>query len=287
MTPSTSETAGSAARRWRRLVGARLAEMERLSPDGGAVGAQFWDARARRFAALTAGTAAGDPLLSRLRRVTRARSSLLDIGAGPGRFALALAPRVAEVVAVDASPVMLSILRRQARRAGLANVSTVVGRWEEVEVAPADVVVCSYVLPLIRDVAAFLAKMDSASHGHAFVYLSAMSTDAVFDPFWRRFHGAPRRPGPTYLDALAVLGELGIRADVEVVELPVRSRFTTLASAARDYRENLCLPDTPAIRRELRELLRAWLVADGGALRPPLRSTPAAILHWEPRRTAR
>ncbi len=261
--------------------------MERLSPEGGAVGAQFWDARARRFAARTAGTAAGDPLLSRLRRVTRARSSLLDIGAGPGRFALAMAPRVAEVVAVDASPVMLSILRRQARRAGLANVTTVVGRWEEVEVAPADVVVCSYVLPLIRDIAAFLAKMDAAGRGHAFVYLSAMSTDALFDPFWRHFHGAPRRPGPTYLDVVAVLGELGIKADVEVVELPVRTRFTNLASAARDYRENLCLPNTPGLRRELRELLGAWLVADGVGLRPPLRTTPAAILHWAPRRTTR
>jgi SAM-dependent methyltransferase len=257
--------------------------MERLSPDGGAVGAQFWDARARRFAARTAGTATGDPLLSRLRRVTRSRSTLLDIGAGPGRFALALAPRVAEVVAVDASPVMLSVLRRHARRAGLANVTTVIGRWEDVDVAPADVVLCSYVLPLVQDVAVFLAKLDAASRGHAFVYLSAMSTDAVFDPFWRHFHGSPRRPGPTYLDALAVLGELGITADIEVVELPVRSRFTSLASAARDYRENLCLPDTPAIRRELRGLLGAWLVADGGgALRAPLRTTPAAILHWQP-----
>lgn len=282
MTPSTGKP-GSAARRWRRLVAARLAEMERLHPEGGAVGAQFWDARARRFAARTAGTAAGDPLLRRLRRVTRARSTVLDIGAGPGRFTLALAPRVAEAVAVDASPVMLSILRRNARRAGVTNVTTVAGRWEDLDVAPADVVLCSYVLPLIRDVAGFLAKLDAASRGHAFVYLSAMATDAVFDPFWRHFHGAPRRPGPTYLDAVAVLGELGITADVEVVELPVRTRFNSLAAAARDYRENLCLPDTPAIRRELRGLLGAWLVTDGARLRPPLRTTPAAILHWQPR----
>ena len=40
----------SAAARWRRLVTARLGEMERLQPGRGALNAGFWDARAKRFA---------------------------------------------------------------------------------------------------------------------------------------------------------------------------------------------------------------------------------------------
>lgn len=280
MTSSPAAPVGHAARRWRRLVRARLAEMERLRPDGGAVGSKYWDSRARRFADRTAGTASGDPLAARLRRAATNKSSLLDVGAGTGRFSLALAPRVAEVVAVDASAVMLSFLRREARRSGLTNITTVVGRWEDVEVTPADLVLCAYVLPLIEDAAGFLSKLDSACRGDAFVYLSAMSTDAFFDPFWRHFHGVSRRPGPTFLDAVAVLAELDIKADVEIVELPVRSRFRSVASAARDYRDNLLLPDTPEVRAELRSMLRTWLVRDGDALRPPLRTTPAAILHW-------
>jgi len=257
--------------------------MDRLVPDGSAVGADYWNTRARRFATRTAGTAQGDPLLARLRRVTRARSTVLDVGAGPGRFALALAPRVAQVVAVDASPVMGTLLRSAARRAGCSNVATVTGRWEDVDVEPADVALCSYVLPLVDDATSFLAKLDGACGHHAFVYLSALSADAFADPFWRHFHGKVRRPGPTYLDAVAVLAELGIAADVEVVEVPVRTRHKSIAAAARSYRESLLLDDTVEVRRELRALLSGWLIADGDSWRPPLRTTPAAILHWSPR----
>ena len=251
-----------------------------MDPQGGAAGPDYWNSRARRYAARTTGTANRDPFLARVRRVTGSRNTVLDVGAGPGRFALALAPRVAQVVAVDASPVMGSLLRSAARRQGSTNVITVTGRWEEVDVDPADVVICSYVLPLIDDSARFLAKLDRHCRRHAFVYLSAFSGDAFADPFWRHFHGKPRQPGPTYLDALAVLAELGIKASVEVVEVPVRTRHKSVAAAARSYRESLMLPDTAEMRRELRGLLSGWLIAEGDAWRPPLRTTPAAILSW-------
>ncbi len=245
------------------------------------MGRQYWDSRARRFAS-EMGTAGADPFVSRVRRATGGRSTVLDVGAGPGRFTLALAPRVAEVVAVDPSPAMLAIVKREARRRGLANVRCIEGRWQDVDAPTADVVICSYVLPLIEDAAGFLAKLDGAARSHAFVYMNAVSADLSFDPFWRHFHGGPRRPGPTYLDAVAVLAELGIAAEVEVVEVPIRSRFRTLARAVAAYRDNLLLPDTPEVRRELRKLLAPWLVGREGALRPPLKTTGAAILRWAP-----
>lgn len=282
MIPSAGP-AGTSAKRWRRLTRARLAEIERLAgPGGSAREPGFWDARARSRATRQVAPASRDPLLSRVRKVSRAGDTLIDVGAGPGRLALALAPRVGCLVAVDLSPAMLSLLVNRARRGGIRNITTFAGRWEDVEVPRADVVVCANVLPLIEDAARFLAKMDAACERHAFVGMSAMAGEALLDPFWRHFHGSPRRPGPTYLDALAVLTELGIRADVEVVELRVRSEFPNVAAAARSYRENLLLPDTAEVRRELRHLLSGWLVPSGGKLRPPLRTAPAAIIHWRP-----
>ena len=281
MTRSASGTASSATRRWRTLVRARLAETRRLSGSAD-LGASFWESRARGFAKRTAGTAASDPLLARLRQVVRPDDTVIDVGCGPGRFALALAPAVHHVTGVDPSPAMLSLLRRQARRDGLDNVTAVAGPWQEVQVDPADVVLCSFVLPLIEDAGVFLAKLDASCRRQAFVSLAALNTDALFDPLWRHFHGAPRRPGPTYLDALAVLGEIGVDARVEVVEVPVRTRFDSVAAAARDYREHLLLADSPEVRRELRGLLATWLVGAEGKLRPPLPSMPAAILRWTP-----
>ncbi len=272
-----------ASARWSKLVKARLAEMERLDPGRGAVGPEWWNSRARRFARCSSQVTPKDPLFARLTRAAGRRSTVLDVGAGPGRFSLALAPRVASVVAVDSSSAMIDILSRRARRAKLANVEAVVGRWPDVDVEPADVTICSYVLPLIADVAPFLRKLDTVTRRRVFVYLNGASVDLVWDPLWRHFHGSPRKPGPTFLDAVAVLAELGIEADVEVVEIPVRTRHASLDAAVRSYREQLVLPDGPAVRRELRTILSSWLVTDKGGLRAPLRSTPAAIVSWSPR----
>jgi SAM-dependent methyltransferase len=52
-------------------------------------------------------------------------STLVDLGAGTGRFALAAAPRVGRVVAVDVSPAMQAALRDRATTAGLANIESV------------------------------------------------------------------------------------------------------------------------------------------------------------------
>ena len=62
-------------------------------------------------------------------------SQVLDLATGPGRLALALAPSLREIVAVDVEPEMLDEGRRVARREGIANVQWVRARAEEVTIA--------------------------------------------------------------------------------------------------------------------------------------------------------
>lgn len=280
-----------AATRWRRLVNARMSETEALEPGPDPRAQEFWDSRAHRYAARTHGTASTDPLLRRLMGVVTPESHVVDVGCGPGRFSLPLAHRARKVTAVDLSPVMLSLVRRAAREQGLANVATVAERWEEARVPAADVLVCSYVLPLIADAEGFLARMESArepQQGVAFVYMNALSGDALTDPLWRRFHGRPRRLAPTYLDALEVLGDLGLEAHAEVVEVRTPTRFASVAEAADHYGDMLLLDQDRKTRSDLEELLESWLVGRRGALRPPLPVVPSAILRWpSPPRAAR
>lgn len=70
-----------------------------------------------------AGSSAELELLIRL-GLTEA-SQVLDLGAGTGQFTLAAAPVSGRVVAVDVSPVMLTILNSKVRDAGLKNVQIV------------------------------------------------------------------------------------------------------------------------------------------------------------------
>jgi ubiquinone/menaquinone biosynthesis C-methylase UbiE len=51
--------------------------------------------------------------------------TVVDIGAGTGRFALAVAPNAARVVVVDVSPAMLSVVRSRAEEAGFRNIECV------------------------------------------------------------------------------------------------------------------------------------------------------------------
>ena len=71
-----------------------------------------------------------------------AGSTLIDLGAGTGTLALAAAPHLDRVVAVDVSPAMLAVLRRRARERGLANVEAVEAGFLAYEHAgpPADAV---------------------------------------------------------------------------------------------------------------------------------------------------
>jgi ubiquinone/menaquinone biosynthesis C-methylase UbiE len=52
-------------------------------------------------------------------------STVVDLGAGTGRFALAAARRFGQVIAVDISPAMLGLLRERAAAAGVANLRCV------------------------------------------------------------------------------------------------------------------------------------------------------------------
>jgi SAM-dependent methyltransferase len=71
-----------------------------------------------------------------------ADATVVDLGSGTGRFALAAAPLVHRVVAVDVSPAMLAVLRERVAEAGLDNVECVRAGFLSYEHAgaPADAV---------------------------------------------------------------------------------------------------------------------------------------------------
>ena len=76
-------------------------------------------------------------LIARLRvdADLRTTSSVLDLATGPGRLALALAPSVHEVVAVDVETEMLEEGKRRARLSGINNVKWVHARAEDLSCA--------------------------------------------------------------------------------------------------------------------------------------------------------
>src|SRR5579859_6688970 len=84
----------TAVERWQAIIDARGRQMDAAYAELGRSSAGYWDRRARRYHDSTKDTVTRDPFFQRLRSIVTPEMSVLDVGAGSGRFALALAPLV-------------------------------------------------------------------------------------------------------------------------------------------------------------------------------------------------
>jgi len=273
----------NAIERWQALIDTRAQQMDAAYADLGRTSADFWDRRARGFHRATKDTVGNDPLFQRLQQVVTPQMAVLDVGAGTGRFALALAPQTRQIVAVEPNAAMLNYLRQDATEKSIANITYVPTTWQDAPAdLSADIVICSHVLYPIRDIEAFLAKMRQATRQSCYIYMRAVHFDQIANPLWRHFHGSERAQPPTYIHALDVMYEMGIYADVEIVKMPQTMRYPTLEIALDEMQEQLILPDDAKTRAELRKLLEGWLIERGGVLTPPVDELICAIIRMGP-----
>lgn len=93
---------------------------------------EFWDERAADFAAKAHSEDAladSEAFLDRFN--WNANETVLDVGAGPGTFAIPLARRVKKVTATDFSRAMLDELKNAALEQNVNNIDILPGRWLE------------------------------------------------------------------------------------------------------------------------------------------------------------
>lgn len=270
-------------RRWHDIVERRRLQMEAAYAAAGIEDADYWGKRAKTYRQALHERADADPFLQRVLRDVTRDTTVLDVGAGTGRHTLALAKRVARVVAVDPSPAMLGLLREDGAAQRLTNVETVASGWLEADVAPADVVLCSHVLYPIADAAPFIRKLEACAKQRVYVYLRVdpLPTDLGL---WSEFRSVALQSQPTHLDLINLLAQIGIAADVEVVEHRFAWTFADLGEAVTQVRNSLCLhEDDGAATAKLRVLLESRLVRwPNGRLGPEIGSARSAIISWRP-----
>jgi len=274
-----------AIERWRELIGARAEQMDAAYARLGRTSADFWERRAHGFHRATRENVSSDPFFQRVRQQMTPQMSVLDVGAGTGRFSLALAPYARQVIALEPQAALLAYLRQELATAGLTNLVILQSRWEDAPAdTRADIVLCSHVLYPILDLVPFLEKLNAAGGQACYVYLRATQLDTLTAPIWRHFHGDERQLAPGYIHALDVLYELGIYASVEVVQVPFTLSYPGLQEAEDELMDQLILEDTAQIRQELRSVLEGWLVRESDqSWHSPVQTVVSAILSWSPR----
>lgn len=146
------------------------------------------------------------------------RGSVLDVGCGTGATSAALRPHAGRITGVDPRSAMLEQFATQyeeerglLRRLTSAptELTTVQGRWPDVEVEPADVVVAGNVL---YDVTTGVDRFVAALHAHArrrvVVTLTARHPLHWVNPYAEAVHGIRRPAEPTAEVAADVVREV-------------------------------------------------------------------------------
>jgi SAM-dependent methyltransferase len=269
--------------RWTDIVERRRVQMEAATESAGITNTDYWGKRARVYREALHARMDEDPLLTRLRAAVTKDSTVLDVGAGTGRYTLSLARHVARVTAVDPSLAMLELLREDVAAQRLDNVETVTTGWLEADVEPADIVICSHVLYPIADVIPFVRKLEAATKQRLFVYLRVdpIPTDMGL---WSEFHGVQLQGQPAHLDLINALAQAGIQPDVEVVEHAFGWTHADFDEAVAQVRNSLCIhEDDEVSNRRLRALLEDRLVVcPDGRLGQQAASSRLAIISWRP-----
>ena len=254
------------AGRWRRVVEDR-ATLAGTHADPG-----YWDRRAMSFARST--HTRSDEFLAVLDPFLSPRKTLIDAGAGTGRHASPLAARVEWVTAVEPSEGMRAMI------APRDNMTVVASTWEDAEVAPADLVICSHVLYGVADPAPFIAKLERSARERVFVMLRESDLPHPARIIRTRLAGSAGPRLPRFSELFMLLLQMGIAADVTFLSYPITTRYSDLEEALADCRALYGKGwEEAAGTSILQEILRREqdeLVFDGG-------TALSGVAHWRPR----
>lgn len=284
MTTIESSIARAAAEAaWAARVHAHHEQTARVreTPEGG----DFYAPVSRLFIADPRRT--DDEVLDHLLPLALPDDAWLDVGAGAGRYALPLALRVREVVALDPSPGMLAALEEQAAEHAIANVRTVEARWPvDPDAGPsptADAVLIANLGYDVEAIGPFVDALESAAGRLCVAILADRQPSTPAHAFWPPVHGEERAALPAFDDFLALLRARGRSPRDTRVSRPSRG-FPSRDEVVRWLRNQLFLEAGSAKDRRLASELDRRLVEheDGTFGLTSQVPTSTGIAWWQP-----
>jgi hypothetical protein len=202
---------------WAHRVRANREQVERFreAPDG----ADFYAPVASMFRADP--HRRDEPALEVLRFLVRPGETLVDIGAGGGRYALPLSLVAREVIALEPSEGMLAVLREGMTEHGITNVRAIQGRWPEIAAdldLTADVALIAHVGYDIEAICPFLDAMEAAARRLCVAVLLERQPTFTIDRLWPEVHGEERAALPSLPEFLVLLLARGRLFEVRLTE---------------------------------------------------------------------
>jgi SAM-dependent methyltransferase len=175
----------------------------------------FWEGYASRYDDGGRDASAAQTL-ALIEPFVRRDDTVLDVGAGTGRFTLPLAARARRVTALDASPHMLEVLHRKLATRNVENVEPVLGDLTGTALRPHDVVLAAWSLYRQVDLPAALQALVQATRRTLIVVSGA----SPHTPHRRLVLDIWRSDGefriPSHLYVAGALWEMGLHAEARL-----------------------------------------------------------------------
>lgn len=274
--PSTSEAFAA----YTTLVAANREQVERLrdapEPQG-----DFWARRAPRF---RPGVLDVEELPGLL-ELARPDDIWLDVGAGGGRFAIPLSRHVRQVIAVEPSAAMRSVLAEGTAAEGRENIEVIDLRWPPeagIGAPRGDVALVANVLYDSLELAEFVSALEAAVSRLCVVIASDRAPSTPDPDVWQELHGEPLCPLPGLPEFVAVLGALRRKYEVRTFGMSRPPEPMSLEEARADSRWRYWVEaGSPADERLAGLLVKHFGLRDGRVQLPPRRNY-SAVVSWEP-----
>jgi SAM-dependent methyltransferase len=279
MTSALRPTWDDATAEWARRVRADREQVERLGEV--ATASDFYAAVANVFKADPHRT--DDAALDTLRGLVVPGETWLDIGAGGGRLSLPLALLAKEVIAVEPSDGMLTVLGEGMAEHGISNIRILRQRWPCEPPPQANVALIANVGNDVEDIGPFIEAMEVSARRLCVIVNWYRSPRAVADSLWQDIYDEPRETLPAIPDYLALLLARGAIFDITLTERSAMS-YPGRDEAHAFLRRQLWLQEGSERDRKLGRILSERITERDGRIAVSWDPVTIGIVTWMPGR---
>jgi len=227
-----------------------------------------------------------DTLLEKVINELKPDDTVLDIGAGTGRWTIPLAKAAAKVTAIDPSEAMLDILRHNAADSGVTDKIEISQKtWEEAEVGLYDFVISFHAMYMSPDFAGFVHKMEAHSKKRCYLGLRHFPINGIIQELSMKIHGT-RHDSPNFIIGYNALYQLGIYSNVIIEDFRHNWTDETIEDAFNRAKRHLLIENNAAYDMLVRNVLKQRLELKEGKYHWP-DSMTTALVWWEPHNPCR